>query len=370
MLTFVWGAFGFISVVARGRAWHLLPCIAMLAYGWVFHMGFFNFYLSMGLCFWAMRLAWEASLRRVSIAALLLALAYVAHALPVVWTLGLLAYAPIARRLSQLGRSYLTAAFVLAIGGVHAECRGLLLTRWSPSQFALSTGIDQAWVFDGKYYIVLAGLLGVWGLLFLGLSGRRGARDVVGSVPFHLCVIAAATVCVLPGGAAAGILALTRLHRRADVTGCRRLCLRVARHRPARPVERYALAIVVAVVFFCFVYRDERALNILEDRMQDVVSTLPSGVRVVNSIQIHGFGQSARPHDRSRLRRPLLQLCQLSSLHERLPHPRDRPQSDRGSHLRRILESADGEYLLTPEQDLPLYSRWRWIPTAAYASRH
>ena len=69
VLTFVWGAFAFVSAVARGRAWHLLPCIAMLAYGWVFHMGFFNFYLSMGLCFWAMRLAWDLSPRRVSIAA-------------------------------------------------------------------------------------------------------------------------------------------------------------------------------------------------------------------------------------------------------------------------------------------------------------
>src|SRR4051812_39591644 len=35
VLVFVWGAFRFISVVAGKAAWHLVPCIAMLAYGWV-----------------------------------------------------------------------------------------------------------------------------------------------------------------------------------------------------------------------------------------------------------------------------------------------------------------------------------------------
>ena len=57
VLTFAWGAFAFVSVVAGRRPWHLLSCIAMFAYGWVFHMGFFNFYLSLGLCFWVLSFA-------------------------------------------------------------------------------------------------------------------------------------------------------------------------------------------------------------------------------------------------------------------------------------------------------------------------
>src|SRR5581483_5823970 len=92
VLTFVWGAFAFINTVAGRRSWHLLPCVAMLAYGWVFHMGFFNFYLSMGLCFGAMSLFWKPSATRIALAVPLLVLAYMAHALPVVWTVGLLAY--------------------------------------------------------------------------------------------------------------------------------------------------------------------------------------------------------------------------------------------------------------------------------------
>ena len=44
-------------------------------------------------------------------------------------------------------------------------------------QIRMTTGLDQVWVFDGKYYLVLVGLLVVWALLFLdlliGLQRRR-----------------------------------------------------------------------------------------------------------------------------------------------------------------------------------------------------
>src|SRR5579872_5189238 len=92
VLVFVWGAFAFVSAVSRTRPWHMLACIAMLAYGWVFHMGFFNFYLSLGLCFWVMAVLWKPSAKRIAAAVPVMVLAYVGHGLPVVWTAGLLLY--------------------------------------------------------------------------------------------------------------------------------------------------------------------------------------------------------------------------------------------------------------------------------------
>ena len=83
VLIFIWGAFAFATVVSGRQAWPILPCIAMLAYGWVFHMGFFNFYLGLGLGFWALALLWEPNPRRVAAAIPILAVAYLAHALPV-----------------------------------------------------------------------------------------------------------------------------------------------------------------------------------------------------------------------------------------------------------------------------------------------
>src|SRR5437879_5565274 len=40
VLTFVWGAFAFVSVVSGRRPWHLMPSIATLAYGWVSQRAF------------------------------------------------------------------------------------------------------------------------------------------------------------------------------------------------------------------------------------------------------------------------------------------------------------------------------------------
>src|SRR5450755_4526819 len=119
VLVFVWGAFRFTSVVGGRPAWHLLPCIAILAYGWVFHMGFFNFYLSMGLCFWALAVTWEGQPRRLAFAAPLLALAYLAHGLPVAWTLGLMAYQFVASLLQARARAKVTAVWLLAMVLLH-----------------------------------------------------------------------------------------------------------------------------------------------------------------------------------------------------------------------------------------------------------
>src|SRR5262249_3287522 len=113
VLTFAWGAFSLASTVTGRRAWHVMPFIAMLAYGWVFHMGLFNFYLSLGLCFWGMALAWTWRPRRLVVAASLLVLACLAHALPVVWAAGLLVYSRLAGPLTSRGRALAGSAVLL-----------------------------------------------------------------------------------------------------------------------------------------------------------------------------------------------------------------------------------------------------------------
>jgi len=198
VLIFIWGAFVFSWTVSGRRPWQIMPCIAMLAYGWVFHMGFFNFYLSMGLCFWVLALLWTPTSWRVAAAVPILILAYLAHALPVAWLVGLAAYLMVAGRLSSKGRVYVIAGSLLAMVILHAALAGTMVTNWSASQITLTTGLDQVWVFDSKYYAVLVGLLLVWCSLFLNLIHLSNARQVVSSLPFHLCVLSAAAVFVLP----------------------------------------------------------------------------------------------------------------------------------------------------------------------------
>jgi hypothetical protein len=296
VLTFVWGAFAFVSAVSHSRPWHLLTCIAMLAYGWVFHMGFFNFYLSLGLCFWVMALCWEYSPKRLAAAVVVLALAYMAHALPVFWTAGLLAYLFVARRVPARALGSVTAVWLLALVLFHIVIGRALVTRWSIHQIAISTGLDQVWVFDGKYYVVLVGLLFVWGLLFLEMMHRSGGRQIVTGIPFQICMISAMGVFILPGTVLIPGFhhALVYIAERMSLGVGICVCAMLGSARP-RAFVRYAM-VAVAALFFGFLYRDERVLNAFEDRMQDTVAQLEPGQRVVNGIEDPDLRADALTH--------------------------------------------------------------------------
>jgi len=284
VLTFVWGAFAFVSVVAGRRAWSLMPAIAMLAYGWVLHMGLFDFYLSLGLCFWALALAWEWKPRRVAAAVPVLLVAYVAHGLPVTWTVALLAYLWMARRITPPKRALLMAASLAAIVAGRAVLTSMMPYIWGPQQLVEITGIDQLWVFDDKYLAPFLGLLLVSALLFVGLLGASGARNVVSGLPFQIGVLTAAGVFIvptrlqIPGYNHALVYIAERMSLAVGVCLCALLAA-----APMRAYHRYAMA-VVALLFFGFLYRDEGALNAFEDRMTRLVSQLPPGQRVVSAI--------------------------------------------------------------------------------------
>jgi hypothetical protein len=284
VLIFVWGAFAFAAAVAERRPWHILPVLAMIAYGWVFHMGFFNFYVSMGLCCWAMALAWSPTPRRLAAAAVLGMLAYTAHALPLVWAAGLMAYALVAIRLSSRARARLTAAIVLGRAAGHLAARQFVIVRWTHRQWAQSTGVDQLWLYDPKYYVAMTALLMVEALLFLRLARSRGTHPILSGIPFHLTVLAAAAVFVLPTGIQVPGYAhlLTYIAERLSLGVGVCACALLASVKPER-VERCAIGIAL-VIFFGMVYRDERALNAFEDRIGQAVAAVPANARVISLV--------------------------------------------------------------------------------------
>ena len=296
VLIFIWGAFAFARVVSGRNPWQVLPCIAMLAYGWVFHMGFFDFYLSMGLCFWVLALLWEPSARRVAAAITILVLAYLAHALPVAWVVGLVGYKVVAGLLPAKMRVYLLAASFLALVIVSVAMAKTMAVNWSARQITLTAGVDQFWVFDGKYYGLAMALLLFWIVLFLNLIRLSDARQVTASLPFQLCVISAAAVFIVPTaiqfpGFHHGLVYIAE--RMSLAVGiC--ICALLAGARPRR-FERGAL-VAIAAVFFVFLFLDEHALNSFEDRMQDTVAALPPGQRVVSAIDDPGLRVNALAH--------------------------------------------------------------------------
>jgi hypothetical protein len=305
VLIFVWGAFAFVSAVAGRRPWHLLPAVAMLAYGWVYHMGFCNFYLSLGLCFWGLALVWKAAGKaagnaaemaagnaagdwspgRMLCAVAIFAAAWLAHALPVAWAAGLSVYLLVASRVSPRARVYAMAGSLLAMVIASAVIGQTMLAIWSWRQIYYATGLDQVWVFDSKYGAVMAGLLVVWGMLSLDLIQAAGMRGTLAGIPLQFCLLGAAGIFILPG-----VVQFPGFHMPLDFIAQRMslgvgicVCAFLGAARPSR-FERYA-PLALAVVFFSFLYRDERALNSFEDRIAGAVATLAPGQRVVSAFR-------------------------------------------------------------------------------------
>jgi len=355
-LVFIWGAFAFTAAVSGRRPWNLLPSIAMLAYGWVFHMGFFNFYIALGLCFWAMALLWEPKLWRVGISAALLALAYLAHALPVAWCVCLLAYLAVARSRPARLRAYATLAALLLMAAVRVAAMHALSGRWYPAQITKITGADQVWVFGPKYGLALAGLLLVWGVLFLKLLQQWGPSSVLASLPFHLFVVSAGGILILPSTVLIpGFLhSLVYIAERMSLAVGVAVCALLASARP-RALDRYAM-LALAAVFFVFLYGDERALNKFEDRLDGAVASLRPGQRVVSLVDDSDTRVNALTH---MIDRACVGRCYSYANYE--PSTRQfrlRAVADNRIVVRTYADSwalQTGAYLVKPA-DAPLYA--------------
>ncbi|MGA2596277.1 MAG: hypothetical protein ABSH09_04605 [Bryobacteraceae bacterium] len=281
VLVFAWGAFAFVSKVAGRRSWSLLLPVAVFTYGWVFHMGFFNYFLSLGLCFGALALAWEPSRVRLTWAAAILVVAYVAHPLPVAWAICIIAYTRLAQRYPS------KSLLFWALGAIAAAAFLIRLTleaRWSPDQATMITGFDQARVFGSEYWFVYIGLLLVWAWLMLGAMRRSSVRTVLASVPSQLCILGAAAVLIFPDWLMTPVYkhALAFIAERMSLPLA--ICmLALAGTAPVRASQTVAIA-ALAMLFFVLLYRDESALNAFEDTMQTAVSQLPPGQRVISGI--------------------------------------------------------------------------------------
>lgn len=279
---FFWGGLVLARVVTGRWPWFLLPCFAMLAYGSVFHFGFFGFFLSMGLCLWALAALWGGG-RVTRLAAVpLFLLAVWAHALPVAWALCVAAYAWLARKTSR------RVALAASALGAMVALRLLLALRFrlygSIWQILFLSGADQTWIYDAKYAFISLGLLLVWLAAWMDMVRQRRLREVATEVPFQLLCLTALGVLVMP--VALHIPGyrhtLWFITDRMSLATAVMVCLVLGAAHPPKALK--AAMGVLAAVFFSFLYFDGRALNAVEDRVEALVSTLPAGQRVVNGL--------------------------------------------------------------------------------------
>ena len=290
VLIFFWGAFALVQRMSRRTPWMWTPCLAMLAYGWVYHMGLFNFYLSLGLSFWALAVSgWRAP-------AVLFLLAYVAHPMPVAWATGVMAYREAARRMAPRYRAGLLAAALGALAAMALLFKTLLRGQWMPDQGLGFSGADQLWVFGPRYIPLAGAVLVLWALWFAGVLRERGVRRTLLDWRLHVwmltaaCIVLIPTVVVLPGTEQAESLLIGRISLAGAVLYCG-----LAASAPMRRPLAGAMALV-AGAFFVFIYQDEAALNRVEDRMEQAVAQLPTGQRVVSALMDTNLREFALLH--------------------------------------------------------------------------
>jgi hypothetical protein len=287
VLVFFWGSFA-LATAASGRApWFLTPCLAMFTYGWTFEMGFLNYYLSLGLAFFAIAIFWRGRGRERWIVAAIAPAVLLAHAMGLVWMLGALPYIWIAERVKTKHQYFLLLSAIAFLGMVH-----FLLYRYfiadpetNPRYFYF--GADQLMVFAERYWIIASGFLLLFVLyLFVDWRESRGepGHRVHYWLPFQLWVVSVAAVILMPDGihlphySAALALVTERLTLISSVM----LCCILAVMRPRR--IHLAGFGILAAIFFAMLFHDTAKLNRMESRVEQLVATLPPGQRVLATI--------------------------------------------------------------------------------------
>jgi hypothetical protein len=290
VLIFFWGAFALIAAVARRPPWFLLPCLPMLAYGWTFNVGFFNYYLSLGLGFFGTAIVWSGRGRELILAVVLAALVLVAHPQGFVWLVGCVGYVLLWRLLPGWWKLAVPGAAVLVVVAArlylmrHYESFGV----WDLSGPGIYNGSDQLALYGLRYYI-LSGVALLFGVACFvadrlrrdrvreSWSAMRLPLELHGFVVFAIYVLPDVLRVPLYSGWV-GALAL-RLTTVAAVMG---LCV-LALTQPRK--WHTAGFTIIAMVFFAFLYEDTATLNRMEAQVERLIdSNIPAGGRVTATI--------------------------------------------------------------------------------------
>jgi len=287
VLIFFWGVFALVTATTRRAPWLLLPCIAMIAYGWTFYIGFFNYYLSLGLSFFALAIVWRGKGWERLIAAPLALASLIAHPLGFLWLLGASIYLFFAERLRVRYHMALLAAGSAVLLGVHRYLSHHYTVDPGAKPFWAYNGADQLVLFSERYHLPERAIL-VFLLAALAVDVIRRWRtrdsELPYAIPLQLYVLLWVAVILLPGAIhfppprAAIALLTDRLTLILAVLAC---CLLGA----MRPAKWHLVASgAIAAVFFVFLWQDTRTINRMEAQIERLVRTLPSNQRVLATV--------------------------------------------------------------------------------------
>jgi hypothetical protein len=288
VLIFFWGAFALAAVAARRAPWFIVPLIAMVTYGWTFEMGLLNYYLSLGLSFFSLALFWRGNRYERLLAFVPTPLVLVAHPLGLLWLAGVALYLAVAE---GVPRRWQILVFIAAATGLvllHFYLQRHFIADAAEKPLAIFTGADQFLLFGARYQIIQTTVLIFVPLLILADVIRRRREPGVWAayvIPVQLYLLVEWGVILLPDGIRfPGFpAALALLTERVTSISAVLLCCILAATKP----RQWHLAgfSAIAVLFFCFLYRDTAVLNRMEAQVEQLVARLPTGQRVLGTIK-------------------------------------------------------------------------------------
>jgi len=289
VLVFFWGVFALLRAASGRTPWFLVPCIAMLTYGYVFNMGFLNFYLSVGLASFSLALLWKGQGIARLAGAVLVPLILLAHPLGMLWLAGAAIFIFLWLRLPTWWKLAVPAGAIAVLLAVHwyVANKPAFAADFERPVFFVLNGADQLMLYSRQYAFVAAAAVLV-GVVCMGLEAIRRRREQSFwqslALPFALYVVAIVSTALLPQnlrtsptGGLVGLL----VSRLTVITAIFGLCV-LSQVRPSKP----ALAgfAVCALVFLALLYRDTGVLNRMELQADNMVRSLPFGTRVLSTV--------------------------------------------------------------------------------------
>lgn len=288
VLIFFWGAFALIGAATRRPPWVLAPALAMVAYGWTFQLGFMNYYLAIGLAGFALAIFRRARGADWLFGALVALIVLVAHPMVFMWLVGAACYVKISERLPNWAHWLLFAA---ALGSVYAV-RVFILHYFEADTFETATfylfnGADQLVTYGVRYEYLQYAVV-IFGALCMisGVTadGKQAGSRWIFRTPLELWAVLVFAAAMLPENfflpeytAPAGDV----LMRLTTITAILGLCVLGSVKPRWWHLAGFA---VCAAFFFTWTYQDTRVLNNMELQAEKLVSPLPFGARVTETI--------------------------------------------------------------------------------------
>lgn len=287
VLIFFWGVFALAGAAARRAPWFLVPLIAVFAYGWTFELGFFNYYISLGLSFFSLALFWRGEGWERLAAFALAPLILLAHPLGLAWLVGAAAYIGIAERVPRRYHPLLLAAAAGGIFFAHHYLWHHFVVEAQETPFYQFNGTDQMILFGARYKIPQAALLflGITWIAIDLIRRRREHRSWVDySLPLQLYILVGLGVLLLPEGIRLPHYpaALALLTERLTSVSAALVCCLLGAIEP-RKWHWIGMA-AIGCLFFTFLYQDTAIVNKMEEQVEHLVATLPPGQRVMATI--------------------------------------------------------------------------------------